>query len=114
MDELDIPIFKKVYDLYKEFYFCLKNFPKYEKYNLGQKCDFTLTEFLELLLLASEQYKQEKALTLQQASVKLNLLRVYLRLCHEIKVLDKKKYLFLQAYIDEIGRMLGGWIKSVR
>lgn len=114
MQELDIPIFKKSYDLYKEFYSCLKNFSKYEKYSLGQKCDIALLDLMELLLLASEQYKEEKAETLQKASVKLNLLRVYLRMCNEVKVLDKKKYLLLQIYIDEIGRMLGGWMKSVR
>ena len=114
MEELDISIFKKTYDLYKEFYSCLKSFPKYEKYSLGQKCDLILTEFMELLLQASEQYKQEKFATLQTASVRLNLLRIYLRLCCELKVLDKKKYLSLQIYIDEIGRMLGGWLKSTK
>jgi len=114
MDEFDIPIFKKSYDLYGEFYSCLKSFPKYEKYSLGQKCDLTLTEFVELLLLASELYKQEKVATLRRASVKLNLLRVFLRFCYELKILDKKKYLSLQIDIDEIGRMLGGWLKSAK
>lgn len=30
----------------------------------------------------------------------------------ENKSLDMKKYTLLQGIIDEIGRMLGGWIKS--
>jgi hypothetical protein len=30
----------------------------------------------------------------------------------ESKSLDVKKYTLLQGIIDEIGRMLGGWIKS--
>ncbi len=114
MDELEIPIFKKAYELYKEFYACLKNYPKSDRYSLGQKCEITISEVIELLLLASEQYKQDKNLTLQKASVKLNILRVFIRLSHELKLLDKKKYILLQAYIDEVGRMLGGWIKSTR
>ena len=32
----------------------------------------------------------------------------------DIKSIDNKKYLALQTTIDEIGRMLGGWIKSVK
>jgi hypothetical protein len=30
----------------------------------------------------------------------------------ETKVFDLKKYTVLQEKIDEIGRMLGGWIRS--
>ena len=30
----------------------------------------------------------------------------------ENKSLDMKKYTLLQGIVDEIGRMLGGWIKS--
>jgi|GEM_PF-3414003 len=51
---------------------------------------------------------------LDNASVKLNLLRVLIRLSHDTKTLDGKKYTTIQQQIDEIGRMLGGWIKSVK
>jgi len=51
---------------------------------------------------------------LEQTSLKLNLLRVFLRLCKEVKAIDNKKYVLLQEKIDEIGRMLGGWIKSTK
>jgi len=32
----------------------------------------------------------------------------------EIKVIDNKKYTAIETIIDEIGRMLGGWIKSTK
>jgi len=32
----------------------------------------------------------------------------------EVKTIDNKKYATLQELVDEIGRMLGGWIKSTK
>ena len=42
------------------------------------------------------------------------MLRVFLRLAHDTKTIDQKKHIALQAITDEIGRMLGGWLKSLR
>lgn len=114
MNEFDIPIFKKIYELYKELYLDLKNFPRQDRYALGQKCELLVIEILDLILSASQLSKSEKLPILQRASSRLNLFRVYLRLAKEIRALDNKKYLILQEDTDEIGRMLGGWIKSVR
>ena len=46
--------------------------------------------------------------------IKIDVLRVLIRLAKEIKALDNKKYLISQECLDEIGRMLGGWIKSTK
>jgi hypothetical protein len=51
---------------------------------------------------------------LEKTSLRLNFLRVFIRLSKETKMLDNKKYVILQESIDEIGRMLGGWLRSVR
>jgi hypothetical protein len=32
----------------------------------------------------------------------------------EVKTIDNKKYILLEEMVDEIGRMLGGWIKSTK
>ena len=56
----------------------------------------------------------EKLPVLEKSSLRLNFLRVFLRLCKEIKVLDNRKYILLEEEVDEIGRMLGGWIKSTK
>lgn len=50
----------------------------------------------------------------EKSSLRLNFLRVFIRLSKEIKMLDNKKYILLQESVDEIGRMLGGWLRSIR
>lgn len=114
MDEFDIPIFKKIYGLYKLFYGYRNAVSKQDRYTLWQRCEGLILDVLESILLASQQTKQEKFPTLQKTSLKLNLLRVFLRLCKDVKSIDNKKYVQLQEIVDEIGRMLGGWIKSVK
>jgi putative aminopeptidase FrvX len=32
----------------------------------------------------------------------------------DVKAIDSKKYVLIEAHLDEIGRMLGGWIKSTK
>jgi len=108
----DIPIFTKSYELYKIFYSYLPVFPKKDRYTLGQKCENILLDLVEAIMLASSLTKQEKSPILKRASLKLDLLKVLFRLGKDLKILDNKKYLVLEGYLQEIGRMLGGWIKT--
>lgn len=109
---LDFPIFQKTYETYKTFYGYLVNFPKKDKYTLGQRCENALLDFLESVTIATSLPKQEKIPVLQRASTKLDLTKVLIRLCKDLKILDNKKYLELESSLQEIGKMLGGWIRS--
>ncbi len=114
MDDFDIPIFKKTYDLYKTFYGYRTIVPKQDRYAIWQRSEELTLEILEGILTASKLYKSEKVPVLDKTSVKLNLLRVFLRLMKEVKTIDNKKYVALESSVDEIGRMLGGWIRSAK
>ncbi len=114
MEEFDIPIFRKSYDLYKTFYSYRNGVSKQDRFTLWQRAENILLDVLEGILSASQLHKSQKLSVLENVSLKLNFFRVFLRLMKEVKSLDSKKYLVLQEYVDEIGRMLGGWIKSMR
>ena len=114
MNEFDIPIFKKTYDLYKSFYGFRETVSKQDRYTLWQRCENLILDILENILWASQLPKSEKIPILEKTSLRLNFLRVFIRLSKEIKMLDNKKYILLQESIDEIGRMLGGWLRSIR
>jgi len=114
MNDFDIPIFKKTYDLYKLFYGYRNIISKQDRYSIWQRCDGMILEILENIMTGSQMTKGEKLPILEKASIKLNFLRVFIRLMHETKSIDMKKYVLLQEAVDEIGRMLGGWIRSVK
>ncbi len=65
------------------------------------------------MFAASYLAKETKLPYLQKAVTKLDLLKFFLRISWEVKALDIKKYIVLSEKLDEIGRMLGGWIKQI-
>lgn len=109
-----MPILHRIYDLYKLFYQYLKSFPQKDRYSLGQKCENLILDILELIIAVIQTPKNNKINLLNEASVKLNILRIIIRLAKDVKALDFKKYIVLQEKINEIGKMLGGWIKSLK
>jgi hypothetical protein len=68
---------------------------------------------MELLYVASFLPKEQKSPYLQEAVGKLDMLKFFLQLGWEIKVLDNSKYVALSEPLDEVGRMLGGWLRQV-
>jgi len=113
MDDFDIPIFKKSYELYKVIYSYRITIPKQDRYTLWQRCENLSLDIIEGILFASQISKQEKLSVLKKISLKLNFLRVFLRLSKETKALNLKKYIVTEEMIDEVGKMLGGWLKSI-
>jgi hypothetical protein len=115
MDDFDIPIFKQTYDLYKTFYSYRNLIPKQDRYAIYERCEGLILDVLESILTASKLPKgTEKLANLERASIKLNFLRVFIRLMKETRAIDAKKYIAIQAVIDEVGRQIGGWIRSTR
>ena len=111
---LDIPIFAKLYDFYKNLSQVLTFFPKSKRYTLGQKLDYLTLEITEMTITARYISREQKIALLKKISIKLDLLKILLRLSAETKCLDNNKYQQLASQIIEIGKMLGGWIKAVK
>ncbi|MBI2590339.1 MAG: four helix bundle protein [Candidatus Blackburnbacteria bacterium] len=73
----------------------------------------TAIEILELLIKGNREPEQ-RALLLNQADVKLELLKVLLKMAAETRALNLKTAGILSAGLEEIGRMLGGWIRATK
>ncbi len=114
MNEFDIPIFKKSYDLYKTFHEYHSLIPKKDRFTTFERSESVLLDIMSDIFRASGQSKKEKIPTLEQVSVDLNLFRVFIRLMKDTRALDNNKYTVVQGEVDEIGRMLGGWIRSLK
>lgn len=89
-------------------------FPKAKRYTLGQKIDSLTLEILESSITAGISLYERKLQHLKKAIVSLDLLKILLRLAKDIQCIDIKKYLQLKESLQEIGRMLGGWKKSIK
>jgi len=110
----EVPLFQKIYDFYKLFYLYIDHFPKKSREVLGQKIEQTILELLEAVSQASYTSPSEKIKDLKLASTKLDFLKILIRLTHELKIIDQKKYLSLETSLQEMGKMLGGWLRSLK
>ncbi len=93
-------------------YQALTQFPKSEKFALAVDIKRCMDQILEREIEAQKKYY--KKTTLQDLDVELAKLKAYLRLAHDLRFLPLKKYELWSAKVVEIGKMLGGWLKSIK
>jgi len=109
---MDIPIVHILYETYRLWHKVNLRFPKSQRYSLGVACGKTLLEILEFVISASvDNNKTLKNERLRRASIKLDLLRLLLRLAKDCGCMTNESYLEIQSKLFTVGKMLGGWIK---
>jgi len=108
----ELPIINRVYSIYKTIDTINEKLPKTKRYSLGAGTEETVLELLRHLIAAKHAPKSHKSLYLLKAQAELELLRFKLRLYLELALANETRIMQLQAQILEIGRMLGGWLKS--
>lgn len=108
----DLKILQKVFDMIKYAYPALAQFPKSEKFALVVDIKRCLHIILEHVIEAQKKYF--KKTTLQDLDVEVTKLKAYIRLAHDLGFLPTKKYEVWSGMVVEIGKMVGGWIKSVQ
>ena len=107
----DIPIFHQTYALYKLIDSHYVRIPKTKRYTLWNRCETAVLAILEGIIAAGHYIGPKHLETLQRVSIELDLLKVFIRLSKETRCIDAKQYVEIEAKIQEIGKMLGGWIK---
>ena len=101
----------KTYDLLKWLLPIISRFPKDKRYTLGQRLEKKLLDILELLLCAN--YSKDKLDLLKKANLELECFRYLIRLSCDLRFINLKHYEFISQQVNEIGRLVGGWIKSL-
>ena len=103
-------ILQKAKDAMKYLYTSWVKYPRSEK--LGLVSDYKKCLFQFLIYIITAQKKYYKKTTLQDADVQLELLRLFNDLSYDMRFIDEKRYQLISERLNEIGRLLGGWIKS--
>lgn len=88
-------------------------FPKSERHTFAARVDGRALDVLEALVQARWASRREKGELLARADTHLAVLRVLVRVCHERRLLARAAYESIVREMDEAGRMLGGWRRSL-
>ncbi len=100
----------KTYDLIMRLLPQIIKIPRSHRFVLGEKIETTVLHILELLIEAT--YEKEKIAILKRANIQLEKLRYFIRICKDMKFISIKQYEYVSKEIDEVGRLIGGWIKQ--
>lgn len=88
----------------------IAKFPREQRFLLGDRIQSAALDVLEALIEAT--YTRERRGHLARANLGLEKLRFSMRLAHEQRHLDARRYEHAARAIDEVGRLVGGWAKS--
>lgn len=111
-DTNEFLLLQKILDMMEYAYIALRQFPKSEKYALATDIKHCMNLILGYAIEARKHYY--KKTTLQNMDVEIAKLRVFIRLSYRLHFIDMAKYDNWSMMVDEIGKMLGGWLKTVR
>lgn len=103
-------VITKTYDLILWSCHHTGKFPRNHRFVLGERIERNLYDLLELLLRAK--YTKQRIEFLEQANLGLEILRFQMRLANDLQCLKVESYGFAAKAIDEIGKLVGGWLKN--
>lgn len=106
----DLKLFQKSYDFYRWLHPVLNDFPKSERFMLVDKIQETLLSFISKVVEARKVEDKEKVL--READAELEKLNVLMRLSKDQEFISMGQYREASEKMDELGKMLGGWMKS--
>jgi hypothetical protein len=107
-------ILHKIQILYSVIYIRVQKFPKKDRYTLGVRIENTILEIIELLILATGKHGASQGLILNKADVLLKVLRMMIRIANKVHALPEMGFIEISEQMIEIGKMLGGWIKTTK
>ena len=115
----------KFIDFARQMNLYLNHFPKHERYGLCQQIRNSAYSVYGFMIEAQKRYQKKTSLT--NLDIAHEQLRMFLRLAFELGYFKFKegvtpeknsektaehRYLTISRMVDELGRMIGGWIQA--
>ena len=107
----DFKLLQKVTDLMIYSYPILNTFPKIVRFSFAEDIRRQMDQLLELTI--EEDARYIKKTTIQNMDVANKKLQRYIQIAYELRYIDKHRYSVWSAKLVEIGKMIGGLLKSV-
>ena len=109
----EMVIFTRTYDILTWLLPLSMNFPKSQRFIVTSRLQSAALNFQESILEANAQRGARRAEKLRVADAELLKVRLYLRLCERWKWITPGQYQHASKMVAEMGRLLGGWQKTV-
>jgi len=102
----------KISEFYKKVYLLGSQIPnKRDRFGIYLKAETTCLDLLTLLIGAAFENRNSKSALLSSARIKTETLKRLFRIMEELKVILHEKYIELESDLQEISKMVNGWIR---
>ncbi len=106
------PLYAKSYDFIRWLIPRTLKFPRGQRFVVAARLQDAALNFMETLYFAGA--SDNKLAALKRADSFLKQVRFYLRLSQDLRLITPEQYAHASRLVEEIGRLLGAWIKSNR
>ncbi len=105
-----LKIHQKWEDMAGYAYVVLRNMPKSERFTLGAEIRESIWKGVRMIVRAS--HAKNRMGILLDLDAEIKTLQAMIRVGHAMRIVDDKKYEIMSGLLVELGKMLGGWIRS--
>ena len=105
-----LPIFIDTYQFVKEIYQITHKFSREYKYCLGEQINRDVLQLLYHIFQANHK-KEDRTKELEAFMSSLDMVRVELRLAHDMRVIETRQIAHLSQFLDRIIKQATAWRK---
>ncbi len=109
--DTDLQVFVKWTDFLKWLLDTTGKFPRNVRYTITNRIDNLALDILEHLIECRYE-KQVRASKLGQINIKLEKMRILLRICHENQYIPIRQFEHAIVRVNEAGKMIRGWMNT--
>jgi len=109
-----VPLVHKLCEFYKTIYTGSRKVNKRDRFGIYLKIENLCLEIIDLGTTAALESKTNKFPILNTVRIKIEILKRLIRISHELNIIDQKRYIRLEADLQELSKMANGWIKYLK
>lgn len=84
---------------------------KRDKLGIYSKIENICLKTIQLIIMASLEPKTSKLPALNNARIKIELLKNLIRISNDLSIISNNKYIELESDLQEVSKMTNGWIR---
>lgn len=109
----EMVIFTRTYDFISWLLPLAEGFPRSQRFVLTARLQNAALNFQEYIIEANAMRGADRGTRLHAADAELVKVRLYLRICEKWSWFTAGQYRHASLMVAEIGKLLGGWLKTV-
>ena len=106
------PLFVKTHDFNLWLFERTARFPKRLRHSYTHRLETLALDFEQTLIIANSSREQARLARLREADATLACLRTLMRYAYDFETISVRQLEFSARQMDELGRLLGAWIKG--